>query len=713
MKPFGYDLFSNNAHAFMPSVDIPAPDNYVVGPGDSIIVQLYGKENNSYTFSVSREGDVHFPKIGPVQLAGLTFAQVREIINTTVDEQMIGVKSSVTMGAIRSIRIFVLGEVAQPGSYVVSSLSTMTNALLSSGGVTKIGSLRNVKLKRNGKTLATLDLYDLLLRGDTSNDARVLSGDVIFIPPVGKTVSVDGEVKRPAIYELKSEKTVEEVVNLAGGLLPTAYPAESKVQRIDREGNRTVIDLDFSKSEGRQSLVNPADAIVVPSVLDSLENIVIVKGHVKRPGIVSWKKGIRVSDVIGGIDELLPSPDLRVALIEREVHPTRKKVVLIFDPAMALTRSGSPADLTLEPRDSVRIFDLRSDRSEMLSSLVSEIRNQEDGLRQEQLAKISGHVRFPGTYPLVESMTAKDLIHLAGGLTNNAYSLRAEITRYTLDESQTQVIEHVPVDLLNSENQLIYRKDNLHVKRLPDWSEEQTISLKGELVFPGTYTLKQGETLSQIIARAGGLTEHAYPEAAVFTRQELRELESERIKQLQNQLERDIAASNIEQQSTEIQVEKEDATALLNSISNIKPLGRLVINLPLILSDPKKQDLILEDGDSFFVPKFKQSVTVVGEVQFPISHFYRKKLDAFAYIERSGGLSNKADRKRIYVVKPNGQVMIPGGSGWFSRGETDITPGDTVVVPLDSDRIKSLTLWTNVSEIFYQIALGAAAVASF
>ncbi len=713
LRPYGYDLFDNNAEAFMPNVDVPIPNNYIVGPGDSVVVQLYGKENDSYNFTVNREGMVHFPKIGPVALAGLSFNDVQTLINKTVQEQMIGVKSSVTMGAIRSIRVFVLGEAVQPGSYVVSSLSTMTNALFSSGGITKIGSLRNVQLKRNGVVITTLDLYDLLLKGDTSNDSRLLSGDVIFIPPIGKTVSVDGEVRRPAIYELKQEKTVEQVIQLAGGFLPTAYPSESRIQRIDDQGDRTVVDVNLAATADKRKAVRPADTIIVPSVLDSLENIVTIEGHVKRPGIVAWKPGLRISDVLGSINNLLSNPDLRVGLIEREIKPTRKLTAVLFDPASALINPKSSDDLPLEPRDTIRIFNLTDDRSELLSELIESLQHQADELRKEPLVKISGNVRFPGTYPLTANMSVDNLIYLAGGLTNDAYSLAAEITRYQLDANQRQLISHVTVDLKDSEQQRLERQDNLHIKRLPDWSAEQTVTLTGEVMFPGTYTIQRGETLSQIVNRAGGLTDQAYPEGAVFTREELQKLEAERIKQLRTQLESDIVASNIEQQSKETQVDMEDAQALLKSISTIKPLGRLVIDLPNIMENPDTQDVFLEGGDSILIPKFKQSVTVVGEVQFPTSHFYSKKLDVGAYIERSGGTNLKADKNRIYIVKANGRVVLPNSSNWFSRSNTDIAPGDTVVVPLDADRIKSLTLWTNVSEIFYQIALGAAAVASF
>ncbi|MEZ5511411.1 MAG: SLBB domain-containing protein [Gammaproteobacteria bacterium] len=249
LRLFGYDLFENNAAAFQPAIDIPVPADYVVGPGDTFVVQLYGKENANYSLTVTREGVVQFPEIGPISLAGLKFSQAQSVIEQTISEQMIGVKSAVTMGTLRTIRVFVLGEAVQPGSYVVGSLSTMTNALFASGGVTEIGSLRNIQLKRQGQVITTLDLYDLLLKGDTRNDARLLPGDVIFIPPQGKTVGIDGEVRRPAIYEIKQERTFAEAIALAGGLLPTAYAQASRVERINDQGERTVLDVDLASAK--------------------------------------------------------------------------------------------------------------------------------------------------------------------------------------------------------------------------------------------------------------------------------------------------------------------------------------------------------------------------------------------------------------------------------------------------------------------------------
>jgi polysaccharide biosynthesis/export protein len=712
LRQFGYDLFSDTPDAFTPVSDVPPPDSYVLGPGDNLVVQLYGKENSSHNLIVNREGQIQFPEIGPINLAGLTFTEARNLLMETVSQQMIGVKASITMGSLRSIRIFVLGEALQPGSYTVSSLSTMTNALFASGGISKIGSLRNIQLKRQGKLITTLDLYDLLLNGDTSKDARLLPGDVIFIPPIGATVGISGEVKRPAIYELKKENKAIDAIKLAGGFTPTAFPAASRIERIDNSGDRTIVDANLMQASGKNIQIKDADLIRVYSVLETMEDVVMLEGHVERPGGFAWRKGMRVTDVIRGAGDLLPFPDLNIALIEREVQPTREKMVITYNLGQALQNPTSPENLELKTRDKLYVFNFEEDRTGHLQDLVERLKLQASKELRKQTIIISGHVRFPGEYPLGTNMSAKDAVTLAGGLTENAYGLRGEITRVTYSEVEEQNIEHITIDLANSDERKLKEEDELHIKRLPNWLDQEVVIIEGEVKFPGKFKIKRGETLSQVIERAGGLNEWAYPEGAIFSREDLRILEAERLKELRTKLESDIAAANIEQQTIEQKVAMDDAEDLLKSLNAVRPLGRMVIDLNSMLNN-STDAIQLKDGDKLVIPRRKQAVTVIGEVQFPTSHIYEPNLGAEKYIERSGGTTQKADDERIYVVKANGRVFLPESSGWFKAGKYQIEAGDTVVVPLDADRIKPLTLWTSVSQIFYQVALGAAAVASF
>lgn len=709
LKLFGHDIFQYGAEAFTPASDIPVPANYVLGPGDTIVIQLYGKDNSIHSLTLDREGRIQFPNIGPVTLAGLSYEALQTKINEIVSQQMIGVKSSVTMGALRTIRIFVLGEAQIPGSYVVGSLSTMTNAIFASGGITKIGSLRNVQLKRAGQVVTTLDLYDLLLRGDTSKDARLLPGDVIFIPPIGKTAGVSGQVKRPAIYELKDEKSVEDAINLAGGLLPTAFVPASRIERITDAGEKTLVNLDVSTPRGRNFQLKDADVIQIFSTLETMRDIVKLDGHVKRPGGFAWREDMRFTDIVPNADDLLPNPDIVVGLIQREEKVTRKIKILLFSPQKAFAQPGGVDDPQLHPRDAVLMFEYDSDRPTILSELVEKLRVQSSIDQRQQTVNVFGSVRFPGVYPLAsDGMSSHDLINLAGGLTESAQGSGAEITRFDLNERRERVDLRMDFDL-SVENPVLLAGDTLRIKQIPLWQKRESVELSGEVIYPGVYDLLPGETMLSVIERAGGLTPYAYPEGAIFSRQELRDLEQERLENLKTKVQADIAAANLEQ-SKAADINQAETQEIIRNIDRTQALGRMVIDLPAILKKPHLFDFELSDGDELRIPKFKPSITVVGEIQHPTSHFFNQKFSVNDYIEMSGGTKQNADIKRIYVVKANGRVFSPSSSAWFKARSKGLEPGDTIIVPIDADRVDSMTLWSSVTQMMYQAALGIAAI---
>ncbi|MBD3368616.1 MAG: sugar transporter, partial [Candidatus Eisenbacteria bacterium] len=333
LRQFGYELFAGAPTTFAPATDIPVSPDYIIGPGDEVVVQLYGKTNRTTTLTVDRDGVIAFPELGPITVAGLTFREMKETIARDVERRMIGVEVSVSMGRLRSIRIFVLGEVFQPGSYTVSGLSTLTNALLASGGVRKIGSLRDVQLKREGELVATLDLYDLLLEGDTSGDVRLMPGDVVFVPPVGPMVGVAGEVLRPAIYEIDDGTTVAELLELAGGFTPTAHDGLLQLERVEKSG-RTTYDLSLAATD--LWTVQDGDLVKVYPVRDREENVVFLTGNVVRPGKRQHFDGMRVLDLIPESEDLLPETYFDYALIERENELTREPEYVGFDLGGAL-----------------------------------------------------------------------------------------------------------------------------------------------------------------------------------------------------------------------------------------------------------------------------------------------------------------------------------------------------------------------------------------
>lgn len=710
---FGRDIFQNTLDSFRPATDIPIPANYIMGPGDTLVIQLYGKENLAHSLVLNREGQIQFPQIGPVTLAGLTFSQAQKVIEQIVSEQMIGVKASVTMGALRTIRVFVLGEVKRPGSFTVGSLATMTNALFASGGITDVGSLRNIQLKRAGELITTLDLYTLLLNGDTSKDARLLPGDVIFVPPLGKTVGITGQVKRPATYEIRDEATINTLISLSGGLTNNAYLPISYLVRHDNFGERTLINIDLSTPEGKLYELRDGDLLSIASKLEFINNQVTLSGHVKRPGPRSWGQGLRFTDLIPTPHELLPNPDIDIALIQRFSVETRRVEVILFSPTEAWQNPGSGKDPLLQGYDVVQIFNYDDKRDEQLADVVTQLDAQARFNERKKVVSISGSVRFPGIYPLADNMTSRQLIQLAGGLTESALDSNGEITRYGIDDDRRRVVAHIEVNLSDKPVQM-EPGDTLQVKQIPLWKQKETVELVGEVMFPGTYTILPGETLLDVLTRAGGITPHAYPKGAVFSRLELRELEQQRLRELKDKLQSELAASSAAGvQTGQEQVSPEEAEQLMKNLNAVKPLGRMVIDLPAILKSPQHHDFQLESGDTLTIPRYKPSVTVVGEVQYPTSHFYDQTMDAISYIERSGGFKKNADQQRVYIVKANGSVIQPESSAWFRADREAIQPGDTIVVPMETDRIDKLTVWAKVTQIIYQAALGAAALRSF
>ena len=723
LKPFGYDLFKDTSSTFAPVTDVPVPSDYIVGAGDQLNVQLFGSQNRNLKLIVGRDGRISFPELGPITVAGRTFERVATDIEQRVARQMIGVRASVGMGDTRSIRIFVMGEAQRPGSYTVSGLATMTSAIYAAGGVKPIGSLRDVQLKRNGAMIRRLDLYDLLLRGDTSDDAKLLPGDVIFIPPVSTTVAVDGEVNRPAIYEIKGTTSVADAVSLAGGLTTEADSSRVALVRVDAQRARVVLDVPLDTAPGSGELVRNGDSLRVLRLRPMLDRGVTLEGHVYRPGPVAWREGLRLTDVIASVDELRPNADIGYILIRRELPPDRRIVALSADLSAALRDPASPKNLQLTPRDHIIVFDAESGRDQLLHPLLDEMRRQASIGRPGELVRIDGRVKARGEYPLEPAMRISDLVRAGGGLQDAAYGAKAELTRYRLgDTRETQLIE---IDLAAvirgdaSADLQLQPFDFLNVKEVPEWSQQEQIMLAGEVRFPGLYPIQRGETLRSVLDRAGGLTSLAFTQGSVFTRKELKEREQLQIDRLAERLQSDLAATALQavaanqgQGGQALSV----GQSLLSQLKGTKAVGRLVIDLDAVMAGKRgaQTDVSLRDGDQLIIPKIKQEVTVIGEVQTTTSHLYREHLTRDDYIGLSGGLTRKADRGRIYIVRADGSVVSSESSGWFRRSaQVAMKPGDTIVVPLDTERMPALPLWQAVTSIVYNLAIAAAAVNSF
>ena len=730
-KAFGYDLFQGEPSTFAPVKDIQVPIDYIVGPGDTFNIQLYGTESASYKLTVNRDGRISFPKLGPISVSGMGFDAARATLEHRVAQQLLGTQISVTMGDLRSIRVFVLGEAEKPGSYTVSGLSTMTNALFVSGGVKKIGSLRDIELKRNGQLVSVLDLYDLLLHGNTSGDRQLKPGDVIFIPPIGATETIYGAVRRPAIYEVKKEKTAEDLVELAGGLLPDADGKLAQLERIETSRLRDMRNIDLDSSSGRNTELMNGDKLRVPVIRPTLENSVELSGDVFRPGAFQFRAGLRLSDILASFDELRPTADRHYILIRREVPPTEKIEAISADLERALSARGSAADPELRPRDKIIVLDLTSTRARTVAPIIENLELQASAAIPAQVVTVSGQIRVSGRYPLEPSMRVSDLIRAGGGLDDSAYTGEAELTRYEVVDGNQRESGLIPIDL-----DAIRRGDAgadvplkpydiLVIKRTPLWEAPGSIQLLGELRFPGRYPIHRGETLSSVLHRAGGFTDLAFVEGAVFTRDELKQREKEQLELLTNRLQKDLAAMSLTALTTSAATNGSGGAnaaqglavgqQLIEQLRNAKPVGRLVININQAISGPPGGvgDVLLRSGDMLLVPKKTQEVTILGEVQGPTSQIYQAGLSRDDYIAKSGGTTQNADKSRIYVVRADGEVVSGHRSGWFRRTQTlDILPGDSIVVPLDTEKVNPLPFWTQITTIIYNLSVALLAIHS-
>lgn len=798
LKPFGYELFAGEPKTFAPVSHAPVPSNYIMGVGDSIKIQLFGKENKTYDLTVDREGKIVIPDLGKLQVAGLTYTLMQELIQNQVKQRLIGFDAAVSMGELRSIQVFIVGEAYKPGAYTVSSLSTISQALYVAGGVSDIASLRSVRLMRGGEVAAEFDLYDLLLNGDASDDKMLQSGDVVFIPARGDMITVKGQVKRPALYELKGNETLKDALRFAGGAEDDAYLSSAQLQRIVK-GKRLISTVDLTDNSDLKRAVAGGDVLTLRQVSESLDSSLMLIGAVSRPGHYEWREGIKINDILrDSRHDLLEQADLGYGLVIREHGPRRQIQVHQFEVGAAIA-GNSEENLTLQERDQILIFSryqtkdeeeqklsqftlteqekeeqkrkelLKEYRMAFLKDLVKEKKSAEEELdkelkeanrfvplrdmfgssdedemtvEKEELALysrenllepvmqrlqgqrtnngntpfvyVAGEVNHPGVYPLVENASAEKLLDAAGGLKDSAYLERAEITRVNIGKGSAQT-DYLTIELgkvLNGEVDVhLQGRDRLNVLSIPEWQNTYEVTLRGEVNFPGTYAIKRGESLTDLIKRAGGFTDHAFIKGAIFTREELREREKERMRLLAEELQREIA-SNMITGTGDSNVSYSQMRTLLADLMATEPVGRLILDLPQIVADNGARDLQLKDGDTLYVPSKADSVSIMGEVQMATSYRFDPELDVEDYISRSGGTKEKADEDRIYVVKANGSIVTyEGGSSWFSFDSgTQLAPGDTIVVPLDTTYNESLELWSKVTGIIYNSAVAIAAI---
>ncbi|MEC8420073.1 MAG: SLBB domain-containing protein [Verrucomicrobiota bacterium] len=716
LRPFGHDLFFEvNQNSLM--IDAPVPSDYRIGPGDLIEVQLFGQRNASYSLKISSEGIIRFPEIGPINVfeGGTSFVDLKNLLQQKITDQLgAGVQSSISLGAFRSINVLLLGEVEKQGVLRVSSMASVVDVLLGSSGIKETGSLRKVQLNRSGNPIATIDLYELLLRGDSSSDQSLEPGDVVFVPVINDQVSVDGAVRRPAKYELLGNENLSDIIDLAGGLDARAVSNVINLERLDENFYPMIKSLNLAQES--EFKIRDGDILRVDSSVSNIRNAISLMGATEKSGEYEWKIGLELQDLITNRLDLSTNVDLEYGLVSRKSKNGKIKC-LTFVPSKIFDGEG----ILLFPEDKVYFFS-KSSREESLESLISDLRLQTKSGEYAKLVRVSGSVHFPGEYPFTESMSVDDLIRAGGGTKDSTYMMDAEITRIHVDSEQVASVKHIRVDqksLTESNTSKQFKLqpyDVLSLKPIPLWREGESIELSGEFRFPGIYSIKSGETLLDVIDRAGGLSERAFPKGAVFSRQSLRENEEKQKERLIAQLESDLATATLSATDpAQVAQAQSAANAMLSRLRSSKVQGRLVIDLEKLLKTRDNFQLLVKADDKLFVPQIPYSVSVSGEVQFPTSHLHQEGLDLDDYIKRSGGFTQNADKSRTFVVKANGEVMIKDGSAWFVKGSigTSMNSGDVIVVPIDVKQTRFLENLTYGTQILYQLAVAAAAVNSF
>jgi protein involved in polysaccharide export with SLBB domain len=464
------------------------------------------------------------------------------------------------------------------------------------------------------------------------------------------------------------------------------------------------------------------DILLVPPVHKRYRGGVQLVGHILRPGDFEWHAGMRLTDLIRSLSDLRPQSDINYVLIRRETWPDKRIKALSANLEAALAAPDSEENVLLEPRDVVTVFDLTADRAEEVMPLLDALSLQATSQDPFEKVTIGGRVRAPGTYPYERGMRVSDLLRAGANLSEAAYEISSELSRFEVLEGsvrQTKVISVNPEAALAGDpaaDILLEPYDSLQIREVQEWRGQLSVELTGEVRFPGMYSFNPGDDLVSIIERAGGMTDQAFPRGGIFLRTELREREEKQIAVLTQRIESDLASLALQASNEEASVQsaKTAGNALLTKLRNTRAVGRLVIDLEAMLADPgdPNHKVFLKDKDSLAVPDFSQDVTVLGEVQFPTSHLYIGGLKRDGYIDRSGGITVNAAKRQIYLVRANGAVFA-GGSGWFGGGGSmRVEPGDTIVVPLNTQKIGKLQLWTNVTTIIFNMAIAVAAIDS-
>lgn len=702
ISQFGYNIFTTPSSTFAPVENVPVGPDYLIGSGDSLIIYIWGKVvQETFNVTVDRDGKINLPRAGNIYVWGLKFEEVEKVVKNTLSEHYANLQISITMGRLRTIKVFVLGEVQKPGAYTVSSLSTVFHAIYETGGPTKLGSMRKIKLIRNNETKSVIDLYQFLLKGDKSQDYKLQSNDTIFVPPIGPVAGITGSVKRPAIYELRDPIKISDLIKMSGGLTPISSFQRIQLERIKDHERKVVMDLqikDISEFESSDQNIElqDGDFVFIFPILPLKYNYVTISGNVLRSGDYELEQGMRVNDLIEKAGGIVSETYLERAEIFRYKDDKTKEIIPIN--LKTLFKYPDEENIFLQEWDELRIY-------------------SKTDVIPVQYVEISGAVYKPGKFELTPNMKLNDLMFRAGGVKPTAFLENAELFRL----GQNEPSKVITVDLSRvldadypAHNLLLKAGDHFYVRDRVELSEKRIVVVKGAVKFPGEYVAGKDERLSSIIERAGGFTEEAFLKGTVFTRESIRQAQAKMINRFVQSEQRELLRNEAmlvrtnasEEEIKEKQLVFQRRKELLRFISSIEVLGRMIIHLDeLYKFAGSKSDIKVEHGDTLYIPETPSTVQIIGSVYNPTSLIYKKGKNADYYLNKVGGLTKYADKKGIYIVKANGEVTTE-----FARIH-EIERGDAIIVP---EEFKTKTewrkVWLDVTQIIYHTAVGAAVV---
>lgn len=670
---FGANLFEGGVSTFAPVDNVPVTPDYLIGPGDQIVIKGWGTIDIDFTSVVNRNGEINLPKVGSVSVAGVRYQDLQRYLKSAIGKVYRNFELNVTLGKLRSIQVFVLGQARRPGVYTVSSLSTLVNTLFETGGPSANGSMRNIEVKRNGKTITRLDLYELLLKGNKTKDVSLLPGDIIYIPSVGAQVAIYGSVKKPAIFELKGGTTkLFELLELAGGLTTTAAGQKVLLERIEGRTVRKVEEVELNLA-GLEAELKDGDLVQVFSIGARFDNAVTLRGNVAAPGRYPWKEGMRVSDLIPDKQALI-TPDYWV------------KQNMATQRISAQDRSQGQAQG--QPQGQAQRQAQGQDRSQGQGWLQGEIKRSVSEINWD--------------YALIERL--------------NPDLLTTQLIPFNLGKAVAgdaqQNMQLQPGDLIT-----IFSQDDMQV---PISNRSVYVRLEGEIAAAGVYKALPGETLRGLVKRVGGFTPNAFLFGAEFDRESVRILQQKKLNEMLDKMEQSIrrnlagkerGASTAEEAASS-QATADAQFAVVAKMREAKATGRVVLEMDDDNSGKigELPDIVLEDGDRLLVPSKPAVVGVMGMVYNENAFMYKPGKRVSDYLEQAGGPTRDADKDRIYLLRADGSVASAQNSSYLfffnSFANQGLQPGDAIIVPELLDKFqftKELKDWT---QIFYQFALG-------